>query len=232
MGTSAKYNNTNFVTFLKALAVNAGCVAVVYWAYREGWVNAVLESDTIFISRIIFGLGLLGLTMAVWRILKVSRELDIADKYYALAREKSAEEAISWLRSTQSLVAEFAQRFARAGSDNKSILVAQLEKKMIRKFSYLTTLGDWLVRLGLLGTVVGFRMGLSGADFEALRNFELFGPVFNALKGKFFIALDTTIVGICMSIWLDINLKWILRPAMGKVIEEAVNTGVSYEQLG
>jgi len=32
-----------------------------------------------------------------------------------------------------------------------------------------------------------------------------------------------------MAIWLDINLKWILRPAMGQVIEEAVNIGVSYE---
>lgn len=229
MGAPTRRNNTDFVTFFKALAVNAGCGAVVYWAYREGWINAVLKADTVYISRTIFSLGLLGLVMAMWRIFTVSRELNITHKYYALAQEKGAREASSWLKSTQSLVAEFAQSYVRAGPDDKSSLVDQLEKKMIRKFSYLTALEDWLVRLGLLGTVVGFRMGLSMIDFEAFRNFELFGPFLSKLTGAFFIALDTTIVGICMAIWLDINLKWILRPAMGQVIEEAVNIGVSYE---
>jgi len=229
MDASAKHNNTDFVTFFKALAVNACCGSVAYWAYREGWIDAVLKADAVYISRTIFGLGLLGLVMVMWRIFNVSKELNIAHKYYALAQDKGAREASSWLKSTQSLVAEFAQNYARAGSDDKSSLVDQLEKKMIRKFSYLAALEDWLVRLGLLGTVVGFRMGLSMIDFEAFRNFELFGPFLSKLSGAFFIALDTTIVGICMAIWLDINLKWILRPAMGKVIEEAVNIGVSYE---
>ena len=223
------HNNTNFVTFFKALAINSSCGTVVYWAYREGWIDAVLKADTVYISRTIFGLGLLGLVMVTWRIFNVSKELNIAHKYYMLALDKGAREASSWLKSTQSLVAEFAQNYARADSDNKSSLVDQLEKKMIRKFSYLAALEDWLVRLGLLGTVVGFRMGLSMIDFEAFRDFELFGPFLSKLTGAFFIALDTTIVGICMAIWLDINLKWILRPAMGKVIEEAVNIGVLYE---
>ena len=229
MGTPARHNNTNFVTFFKALAINAGCGAVAYWAYREGWIDAVLKADTVFISQTIFGLGLLGLVMVMWRIFNVSRELNITHKYYALAREKGAREAGFWLKSTKSLVAEFARRYREAKADDKPIIVDQLEKKMIRKFSYLAALEDWLVRLGLLGTVVGFRMGLSMIDFEAFRNFELFGSFLSKLTGSFFIALDTTIVGICMAIWLDINLKWILRPAMGQVIEEAVNIGVSYE---
>ena len=229
MGTPARHNNTNFVTFFKALAINAGCGAVAYWEYREGWIDAVLKADTVFISQTIFGLGLLGLVMVMWRIFNVSRELNITHKYYALAREKGAREAGFWLKSTKSLVAEFARRYREAKADDKPIIVDQLEKKMIRKFSYLAALEDWLVRLGLLGTVVGFRMGLSMIDFEAFRNFELFGSFLSKLTGSFFIALDTTIVGICMAIWLDINLKWILRPAMGQVIEEAVNIGVSYE---
>ena len=229
MGASTRRSNTDFVTFFKAFAVNAVCGAVAYWAYREGWINAVLKADTVFISRTIFSLGLLGLAMAMWRIFNVSKELNIAHKYYALTQEKGAREARSWLESTQSLVAEFARRYREAKADDRPIIVDQLEKKMIRKFSYLTALEDWLVRLGLLGTVVGFRMGLSMIDFEAFRNFELFGPFLSKLTGAFFIALDTTIVGICMAIWLDINLKWILRPAMGQVIEEAVNIGVSYE---
>ena len=229
MGTPARHNNTNFVTFFKALAINAGCGAVAYWAYREGWIDAVLKADTVFISQTIFGLGLLGLVMVMWRIFNVSRELNITHKYYALAQEKGAREASFWLKSTKSLVAEFARRYREAKADDRPIIVDQLEKKMIRKFSYLAALEDWLVRLGLLGTVVGFRMGLSMIDFEAFRNFELFGPFLSKLTGAFFIALDTTIVGICMAIWLDINLKWILRPAMGQVIEEAVNIGVSYE---
>lgn len=229
MNVSARNNNTDFVMFFKAIAVNVSCLAVAYWAYREGWINAVLKADEVYISRIIFGLGFLGLTMTIWRIFKISRELNIAHEYHKKVQEEGAQEAGIWFKSTQSMVAEFVYSYAKAKSDDKSILVDQFEKKMIRKFSYLAALEDWLVRLGLLGTVVGFRMGLSGADFEVFRNFELFGPAFNALKGNFFIALDTTIVGICMAIWLDINLKWILRPGMSKVIAEAVNIGVKYE---
>lgn len=223
------HGNTYFVMFLRAIAINALAAAVVFLAYREGWIDAVIKADTFYISRAIVALGLLGFLMAIWRILKVSHELNIAHRYYALTREMGPVEANNWLESTGSLVADFALKYRRINSCDKPALIDQLEKKMIRKFSYLITLEDWLVRMGLLGTVVGFRTGLGRIDFGLLKDFDLIGSTLGTLTGYIFIALDTTIVGICMAIWLDVNLKWILRPGMGKLIEETVNIGVSHE---
>ncbi len=227
MRASTRYGNTDFVMFLRAIAINALGAAVAFWAYRAGWIAAIIEADTVYISRTIAGLGLLGLGMITVRIFKVSHELNIARKYHKLVKEDTGKHGADlWLESSNSRVAEFVHFYRGALDSDKPVLVDQFKATMGSKLSIFVAITEWLVILGFVGTVVGMRMGVGAIDPAAFRNFELLAPLIKKIIGAFYVAFDTTIVGACMALWLDMNLKWVLRPGMVQLINESVNIGV------
>lgn len=230
MKTSARHNNTDFVMFLRAIAINALVAAVVFLAYREGWIAAVIDTDAVYISRIIASLALLGLGLVLIRIFKISRELNIARKYHDLVKGKDGRQgADSWLESTDSRVAEFIGAYRRATPGDKPILVDQFKLSMASKNALIGSLEEWLIILGLIGTVVGMRLATGAIDPEAFRDVNLLIPLLKLVLGDFFIAFDTTIIGACTALLLDINLKWVLRPGTVQLASEAVDIGVLYE---
>ncbi|MBI4120796.1 MAG: MotA/TolQ/ExbB proton channel family protein [Parcubacteria group bacterium] len=222
--------NTNYVMFMRMLALNSLFAAIVFWAYHEGWIGAVVAADTVYISRGIASLGLLGLIMISARIFNVSRELNIAREYHWRARQKTEtakEAANAWLQSTNSRVAEFANEYRRAKAEDKTVLLEQFRIAMTSKLHIFSAIAEWLVVLGLIGTVVGIRIGTGAIDPSAFRDINLVVPLLKEVIGAFYIAFDTTIVGACSALWLDANLKWILRPGMAQFVNEAVKIGVS-----
>lgn len=229
MSKSAKYTNTNFVMFLRAIIFNAACLALVAFIYQGGRIDAVLKFDTLYISRTIAGLGILGLCAIIARIFQISHELNIAKKYRGLmdsgGDKKAADE---WLQSTNSRVAEFIQGYRRVLSEDKSIFVGNFQMAIARKLSIFGSITDWLTILGLLGTVVGFRIALE--VMTDLKDIGLLVMFVQNISGGLMIAIDTTIVGICAAIWLDVNLKWILHPGAVQLVSEAVNIAVLYHE--
>lgn len=222
---SVRRNDTNFVMFLRALAINAFCAGVVFYAYNQGWLAALLKADAVYISRTIAGLGFLGLSIITARIFKVSSELNVARKYNELV-DSDKQAADSWLATTGSRVAEFVENYRRASDGNKPILVEQLKMTMGSKLFIFSAITEWLVILGFIGTVVGMRMGVGAIDPKAFRNFETLIPVINQIVGAFYVAIDTTIVGACTALWLDLNLKWVLKPGTVQLVGETVKIGV------
>lgn len=229
MSKSAGYTNTNYVMFLRAIIFNAACFALVDYIYQDGRIDAVLKFDTLYISRTIAGLGILGLCAVIARIFQVSRELNIAKKYRALmdsgGDKKAADE---WLGSTDSRVAEFILNYRRVLPEDKSVFVGNFQMTIVRKLSIFGSMTDWLTVLGLLGTVVGFRIALE--VMTGLKDISLLVTFVQSISGGLMIAIDTTIVGICAAIWLDVNLKWILHPGAVQLVSEAVNIAVLYHE--
>lgn len=229
MSASARSNNTDFVMFLRALAINALAASVVFLAYRGGWISAVIDADTVYISRIIASMALLGLGLVLIRVFKISRELNVARKYHKLVKgEAGRQEADPWLASTNSRVAEFVGAYRHADSSDKSVLVDQFKLSMASKNALIGALEEWLVILGLVGTVVGMRLAVGAINPEAFRDINLFTPLLKEILGDFYIAFDTTIVGACTALLLDVNLKWVLRPGTVQLTGEAVEIGVLY----
>lgn len=228
MKTSARHSNTDFVMFLRAIAINALAAAVVFLAYRGGWISAVIDADTVYISRIIASMALLGLGLVLIRVFKISHELNVARKYHKLVKGDGRQEADSWLGSTNSRVAEFVGAYRRADSSDKPILVDQFKLSMTSKNALVGALEEWLIILGLVGTVVGMRLAVGTIDPEAFRDINLLIPILKNVLGDFFIAFDTTIVGACTALLLDVNLKWVLRPGTVQLTGEAVEIGVLY----
>ena len=173
-------------------------------------------------------MALLGLGLVLIRVFKISRELNIARKYHRSVKEIHRQWADAWLESTDSRVAEFIDAYRRATPSDKPILVDQFKLSMASKNALIGALEEWLVILGLIGTVVGMRLAVGTIDPQAFRDINLLIPLLKEIVGDFFIAFDTTIVGACTGLLLDVNLKWVLRPGTVQLTNEAVKIGVLY----
>lgn len=66
-------------------------------------------------------------------------------------------------------------------------------------------IGGTLVFLGLLGTVVGFIVALSGVDPQKAGDVAAISPMVSALLRGMATALYTTLVGSVAYLWLSVN---------------------------
>jgi biopolymer transport protein ExbB/TolQ len=64
-----------------------------------------------------------------------------------------------------------------------------------------------LVLLGLIGTVVGFVIALSGVDPSNAADPASIGPMVSTLIAGMSTALYTTLVGAVLNIWLMLNYR-------------------------
>ena len=71
--------------------------------------------------------------------------------------------------------------------------------------------GRFLVAFGLLGTVIGFRIALSGVSPEAAGDAGAIQPMVASLIAGMGTALSTTIAGLIGSLWLRLTV-WLIEP--------------------
>ncbi|MBT7941887.1 MAG: hypothetical protein HN719_00870 [Alphaproteobacteria bacterium] len=62
-----------------------------------------------------------------------------------------------------------------------------------------------LVLLGLIGTVIGFIIALSGVDPETATQVESVAAMVSTLINGMSVAMNTTLVGAVMYVWLSVN---------------------------
>jgi biopolymer transport protein ExbB/TolQ len=68
-------------------------------------------------------------------------------------------------------------------------------------------IGNLLVLLGLIGTVVGFIMALGGIDPGEVGDPSSIGPMVARLIKGMGVALNTTLLGAVLNIWLGFNAR-------------------------
>ena len=68
-------------------------------------------------------------------------------------------------------------------------------------------LGSILVLLGLVGTVLGFIIALSGIDPDAATDVSAIGPMVSSLITGLGVALYTTLVGAVLNLWVMANYR-------------------------
>lgn len=85
--------------------------------------------------------------------------------------------------------------------------------KDLAKVEWLERVAQWLAGLGLLGTVIGFSIALSGVDQDAVANASgAQGAVASLMQGMR-IALNTTLLGAALAMWQEVNVS-MLRTAL------------------
>ncbi len=87
------------------------------------------------------------------------------------------------------------------------------QSKVWAKIAWLLESSETMIGLGLIGTVIGFSIALSGVNEDSLGNAAgvttALGPLMVGMK----IALNTTIVGSILGMWNGINQR-MLRTAV------------------
>lgn len=91
--------------------------------------------------------------------------------------------------------------------------------KRLAKIAHINDGAAWLAYLGLIGTVVGFIISLSGVDIGALSTAQGVQAMIPSLMNGMKIALYTTLSGSFFGIWTEFNYR-MLHTATHCLVED------------
>jgi hypothetical protein len=158
----------------------------------QGWLDNLLTSHLRELSFVIAAVFLYGLSLCGLRIWRSSRDLNNA----AAGRPDA-----------RSPVGRYLAQVADGGPDSRAPLGAALRMKLTDRVVGVRHIANALVFLGLIGTVIGFIVALSGVDPETANKVENISPMISTLINGMSVALYTTLVGAVLYVWLMLNYR-------------------------
>ncbi|MCR4341666.1 MAG: MotA/TolQ/ExbB proton channel family protein [Gemmatimonadaceae bacterium] len=99
-----------------------------------------------------------------------------------------------------------------------------LRERLSHRIAIVRQTANTLVFLGLIGTVVGFILALSGVKPDSAGDVSAIAPMVAALIEGMAVALFTTLVGSVLALWLTV-LHRMLQTACHKLIRAARKNG-------
>jgi biopolymer transport protein ExbB/TolQ len=207
----------SFYPFYGWLLITGVIIFGAYLLWDFGLFQQLVKQDITYLSSIIlllFILITLHLGIAAWKLSQQVRSaIDLKD---GLSETRNLES--SWASEHLRLL-----RWQREQASNESeSLLARLVEKIHRGHSNGWFFSDILMRLGLIGTVIGFVLMLSTVyqlkdnDIQALQ--QLLGTMGSGMQ----VALYTTLSGLGCALLVSIQCQWLDRCAdslISKIIE-------------
>ena len=181
-----------YLLLLRFAVINATGFALLGAVWAQGWIGRILAADDTHICKLIFGLFLIGLFWTGQKVLMLSRELNALDRWPLGARTRST----AFLDSIQ----------GRDGP-TRAALAGALRLKLAHRIGAVRHMASTLVLLGLIGTIVGFIIALSGVNQEAVTDSAEIGPMVAVLLHGMAMALFKTLVGSVLNVWLMVNYR-------------------------
>jgi hypothetical protein len=175
---------------LRFALFNVAAFAMLGAAWAQGWVGKVLSADDTGLSLGIFFVFLAGLGICAHRIWQVSMDLEQAQA----RRPDPASQAARYLDDV-----------AERDSGSRAITASRLKLVVSGRISTVLHVANSLVLLGLVGTVLGFIIALSGVDPQSAGNVDAITPMVAELIHGMSVALYTTLVGAVLHLWLKVN---------------------------
>jgi biopolymer transport protein ExbB/TolQ len=197
-GEAASYR---YLLVLRFGVVNMVALALVAAAWMQGWIGVILAADTSHLVVVIMGVFLAGLALCTRRVLQTSRELNEVKELDSPAG------ALNWGPASRSRVAAYCRNIQGRDAQGRAIAASALRLKLSARIAAVRHIANSLVFLGLIGTVLGFIVALSGIDAETAANITTIGPMVSTLVDGMSIALHTTLVGAVLNIWLMVNYR-------------------------
>lgn len=177
---------------LRFALVNVVAVGLVGAAFMQGWLEGFGERRTWIISVGIFVVFLWGLGLCAFRLYHTNRAL-VSVAAGGRGRGTPFNRPFERLRTPDADERALQTNMARMGLGNQ-----------IGAIRYIA---NALVFLGLIGTVIGFIIGLSGIDATATQDVDKIAPMITELINGMSVALYTTLLGAVLNIWLNVNLR-------------------------
>lgn len=159
------------------LLLNLLAFALVGAAVREGYIEKIIDADQTRLSVAIFLVFMVGLCISGWRAWQINREIDT-----------------------------LSQPDANTGI-TENITVGSLRLNLTQRIASVRHIANLLVLLGLIGTVLGFIIALSGVDPDSAGDVNSIAPMVSVLIQGMSTALYTTLIGSVLNVWLTANYQ-------------------------
>ncbi len=203
-------NNPNALLY-KWLVINSFALLLVYIAWLRDWISLVVESDASSLSLVIGVVFLVFWLISSFRILTVNREIGLF-----VAGQKTG------------VAADYFGRLRRKGANlggekvDQTLLASTLRARMFLPIQIVAYVANVLILLGLIGTVVGFVIAVSGLgdSIAGGTNIERVQGVLGQIVNGMGVALFTTLLGAILGgLWLQIHYQMLVRAAGGLVVD-------------
>jgi len=163
--------------------VNIVGFALFGMAAAQGWLSRMVDADSTGLVYVIFGVFLVGLGSCAYKLYRTSVEL------------------IN-IKSTGTLRSDRARRYTEGRPE---MMAEALKAELFSRIISIRQYASALVVLGLIGTVTGFIIALSGVTAEEAGDLAAVQPMIAQLISGMSIALYTTLEGAILGLWLTVN---------------------------
>lgn len=194
--------STNTLLY-KWLVGNSFAFLILVMVTAQGWVALVLENDASYLTWAMSVIFIIFWGVSAYQIVNLNREINrfensssegIAAQYFEKLREKSRNQG-------------------GAGVD-QTLLAGTLRGRMMMSFHIIQYVANTLILLGLIGTVVGFVIAVSGLG-ETLgegENLDRVKGVLGQIVNGMGVALFTTLVGSVLGgLWLQVHYQMLIK---------------------
>ncbi len=175
---------------LRFAGINLIGFALVGAAWMQGWVDLVLAADQTRLTAVIALTFLGGLAFCGFRVWRLSTELD------GIAAPDSGHSP---------LVDAHLRAIDGRSAASRGNSLAALRLRLSSAIAPVRQVANALVLLGLIGTVVGFIIALSGVDPDSVADVHAISPMVSTLLNGMSVALYTTLIGAALNLWLMVN---------------------------
>ncbi len=179
-----------YLLFLRFVLINLVGASLLGSAYMQGWLDGFFIDVTLKLSAVIGGAFLLGLISCGIKIWRTSVELNDIN---------------SGDPANQSRAYKYLETIYGGGAESRSLAAAALRLKLASSAAVIRQVANGLVFLGLIGTVIGFIIALSGVDPNRATEVDNVARMIATLIGGMSVALYTTLAGSVLYVWLSIN---------------------------
>lgn len=188
--------------------VNIVAVGLFAAAWLQGWLDGLYDRTTFILSAIVFAVFVYGLALCGIRVWQTSTALNAMKSGGEAARALAGR----YMPSAKTQGPERAER------------IGLLRLRLGHRIQIVRQIANMLVFLGLIGTVIGFIIALSGVRPEAVSNADSVATMVATLIRGMSVALYTTLLGAVLNVWLNVNHR-ILATGAVNLISEIVAYG-------
>jgi hypothetical protein len=198
-----------YLLLLRFILANVIALALVGAAAGQGWINALLAADEGGLVRAIVAVFLVGLVWSGQRAAQLSRGLNDLERFASVPGAPAP---------------AYLDAVAGRAAESRAILASSLRLRLASRIGPIRHLANSLVLLGLIGTVIGFIIALSGVRPEVASDVGAIGPMISTLINGMSVALYTTLVGSLLHLWLMVNVR-LLEGGTVKLLTATVEMG-------
>ncbi len=198
-----------YLHFVRFCLVNIVAAALTAAAYFQGWLDGVLDAHLVELSAVIVMVFLYGLVLCGLRIWRHGVELNGVE---------------SGTPDAGTRVGRYLSHAGGADASSRSIQAGALRLKLTDRIVGVRHVANSLVFLGLIGTVIGFIIALSGVDPAAASEVENVQAMVATLISGMSVAMYTTLVGAVLYVWLIVNHR-ILVTGTVDLIDATIELG-------